>query len=35
MKTAVFSTKRYDREFLTEANAGAHELHFLEEVVPK
>ena len=30
MKTAVFSTKRYDREFLTEANAGAHELHFLE-----
>ncbi|MEA3209308.1 MAG: D-lactate dehydrogenase [Chthoniobacter sp.] len=30
MKTAVFSTKRYDREFLTAANAGAHELHFLE-----
>ncbi len=30
MKTAVFSTKRYDREFLTAANAGAHELHFFE-----
>ena len=30
MKTAVFSTKRYDHEFLTAANAGAHELHFLE-----
>ena len=30
MKTAIFSTKRYDREFLTAANAGAHELHFLE-----
>ena len=30
MKTAVFSTKRYDREFLTAANDGAHELHFLE-----
>ena len=30
MKTAVFSTKPYDRDFLTAANAGAHELHFLE-----
>ena len=30
MKTAVFSTKRYDREFLTAANASAHELHFFE-----
>lgn len=30
MKTAVFSTKPYDREFLIAANAGAHELHFLE-----
>jgi D-lactate dehydrogenase len=30
MKTAVFSTKSYDREFLTAASAGAHELHFFE-----
>ena len=30
MKTAVFSTKRYDREFLTAANVGAHELHYFE-----
>ncbi|HEV7404868.1 MAG TPA: 2-hydroxyacid dehydrogenase [Chthoniobacteraceae bacterium] len=30
MRTAVFSTKRYDREFLTAANRGAHDLHFLE-----
>lgn len=30
MKVAVFSTKRYDREFLAAANAGAHELLFLE-----
>ena len=30
MKTAVFSTKRYDREFLVAANAGAHELNFFE-----
>ena len=30
MRTAVFSTKRYDRDFLTAANAGLHELHFLE-----
>ncbi|MGZ5006251.1 MAG: NAD(P)-dependent oxidoreductase, partial [Chthoniobacterales bacterium] len=30
MKIAVFSTKNYDREFLERANAGKHELHFLE-----
>lgn len=31
MKVAVFSTKRYDREFLDVANAGAgHELHYLD-----
>ncbi|MDL5053528.1 2-hydroxyacid dehydrogenase, partial [Oscillatoria laete-virens NRMC-F 0139] len=30
MKTAVFSSKPYDREFLTAANAGKHDLHFLE-----
>lgn len=31
MKTAVFSTKPYDRNFLEGANAdGRHELHFLE-----
>lgn len=31
MRTAVFSTKPYDRQFLTEANrAGAHELAFFE-----
>jgi D-lactate dehydrogenase len=31
MKTAVFSTKPYDREFLTAGNAGgAHELRFVE-----
>jgi len=30
MKVAVFSTKRYDREFLSAANGGAHELHFLD-----
>jgi D-lactate dehydrogenase len=30
MRTAVFSTKGYDREFLTAANRGTHELHFLE-----
>ncbi len=29
MKVAVFSTKPYDREFLTAANTG-HQLHFLE-----
>ncbi|MDZ4819983.1 MAG: 2-hydroxyacid dehydrogenase [Planctomycetota bacterium] len=31
MRTAVFSTKRYDRDSLTEANNDAqHSLHFLE-----
>ncbi len=30
MKVAVFSTKRYDREFLEAANAGRHALRFLE-----
>ena len=30
MKVAVFSTKNYDREFLTEANAGRHGLKFFE-----
>jgi D-lactate dehydrogenase len=30
MKVAVFSTKAYDREFLDRANAGRHELRFLE-----
>jgi len=30
MKVAVFNTKRYDSQFLAAANAGAHELHFLE-----
>ena len=30
MKVAVFSTKKYDREFLTSANASRHELHFFE-----
>lgn len=30
MKTAVFSAKRYDREFLGAANASRHELHFFE-----
>jgi D-lactate dehydrogenase len=30
MKTAVFSSKRYDREFLTGANQGRHELSFFE-----
>jgi D-lactate dehydrogenase len=28
MRTAVFSTKRYDREFLEAANAARHELRF-------
>jgi len=32
MKIVVFSAKRYDREFLTAANAGAgHQLRFYEE----
>ena len=30
MKTAVFSTKKYDREFLAAANHGRHELVFFE-----
>ena len=30
MRVVVFSTKPYDRQFLTEASAGRHELVFLE-----
>jgi D-lactate dehydrogenase len=30
MRVAVFSTKRYDRDFLEAANGGVHDLHFLE-----
>lgn len=30
MKVAVFSTKRYDREYLEGANAGRHQLKFVE-----
>ena len=30
MRVAVFSTHSYDRQFLEEANAGRHELTFLE-----
>ncbi len=30
MRVAVFSTKAYDREFLERANAGRHEVRFLE-----
>jgi D-lactate dehydrogenase len=30
MKVTVFSTKPYDRQFLDEANAGRHELHYLD-----
>ena len=30
MKVAVFSTKKYDREFLSVANASRHELRFFE-----
>ncbi len=30
MKIAVFSAKRYDREFLDSANAGRHTLRYLE-----
>jgi D-lactate dehydrogenase len=30
MKTAVFSAKTYDREFLSVANGSRHELHFFE-----
>jgi D-lactate dehydrogenase len=30
MRVVVFSTKPHDRQFLTAANAGRHELVFLE-----
>jgi D-lactate dehydrogenase len=30
MKVAIFSAKKYDREFLSEANASHHELRFFE-----
>ena len=30
MKIAVFSAKKYDREFLSTANAARHEIHFFE-----
>ena len=30
MKIAIFSAKRYDREFLSAANASRHELRFFE-----
>jgi D-lactate dehydrogenase len=30
MKVAVFSTRKYDRDFLATANASRHELHFFE-----
>lgn len=30
MKALVYSSRRYDREFLEEANKGRYELHFLE-----
>jgi D-lactate dehydrogenase len=30
MKTLVYSSRRYDREFLEEANRGKHKLHFVE-----
>jgi D-lactate dehydrogenase len=30
MKVAVFSTKKYDREFLSAANGSRHELRFFE-----
>ena len=30
MKVAVFSTNAYDREFLERANAGRHDLQFIE-----
>lgn len=33
MKTAVFSTKRYNRESLMAANAGARALHFLATTI--
>lgn len=30
MKVAVFSTKPYDKQFLSSANRGEHDLHFFE-----
>src|ERR1044071_10023514 len=30
MKVAIFSAKRYDREFLNAANGSLHELRFFE-----
>ena len=30
MRVAVFNTHSFDRQFLAEANAGRHDLHFLE-----
>src|SRR5437899_10638122 len=30
MKVAIFSAKKYDREFLSAANASRHELRFFE-----
>jgi D-lactate dehydrogenase len=30
MKVAIFSAKKYDREFLSGANGSRHELHFFE-----
>ena len=30
MKVAIFSTKNYDREFLSAANGSRHELRFFE-----
>jgi D-lactate dehydrogenase len=30
MKVAIFSAKRYDREFLSAANNSRHQLHFFE-----
>jgi D-lactate dehydrogenase len=30
VKVAIFSTRNYDREFLSTANAARHEIHFFE-----
>lgn len=30
MRALIFDTKRYDRDTLTAANAGRHQLHFTE-----
>ena len=35
MRVAVFSTKIHDREYLSAANAGLHELEFLESKLTK